>query len=434
MTNPKGKRLYLGLLVCLFGLMLLLNALTPWVADDFMYSFSFETKERLSSIKDVIPSVLAHGRMMNGRYTPHFLVQSFTLLPWWVFDVCNSLVFVLMMAGMVRLICGRRSYDWIMLCGLTAAMFVLTPGFGSSFLWMSGSCNYLWCDALLVWLLAPFEDAVLERDGEPSLPARICMIPAALFFGNMSENVSAGGVMLMGFAMLWLIFKHKRVRVWMILTTLAAFAGWLLCIASPGEIARIDYNVGGLGILLDNFQRAAAFLVEHGTLPAAALLALAAWSWFDGGDRSRVAIAGGFLLAALACTYCLTASMYFPSRAFTGSTIMLICGCAFALPKAQHERLKTLLSLCLCFMMVTTLLAEMPKLYDSLAKYNDRENLIAETVAEGKTELTTFGILSKTHFDCFFEVQDVTIYPDSNANHYFAKYHGLDSIVAERFE
>ena len=40
-------------------------------------------------------SLVAHGEKLNGRYAAHFFAHLFLMLPGWVFDIVNSLVFVL---------------------------------------------------------------------------------------------------------------------------------------------------------------------------------------------------------------------------------------------------------------------------------------------------------------------------------------------------
>lgn len=434
MVSSKQKWGFRALLALLFGLMLLLNFFAPRLADDFHYAYSFATNEKLTSVWDIFPSLEAHTRAMNGRSTPHFLLQLFTMLPDWVFDVLNSGVFVLLIVGMLRLVNGRQTYDILLLCALTGAVFLLVPGFGSSFLWMAGSCNYLWCDVLLIWLLVPFADAVLDRPHRPSLVMQLLMIPAALFFGNMSQNVSAAGAMLMVLSILWLVWKRKPVRWWMVLTALAALAGWYLCLSSPADIGRIKYGTFNFGQILDNFQTAASYMLTHGSKPAMALLILTAISWHEGMDKERLAVIIGLLLAALASNYSMLASIYYPDRAFTGSVLMLICGCAFALPKIARKPLKTALALCLIFGMILHLLHALPDIYDCYAMYNAREAEVYEAVQNGETEWTTYGIDSRSRFDGFHELHDLNIFSDSTINTYYARYHGLESISINRVE
>lgn len=428
------KRGFFLLLALLFLVMLLLNALTPWIADDYRYAFSFATEEKLHSIRDIFPSLKAHTYVMNGRCTPHFWVHLFTLLPLWAFDVCNSAVFVLMIMGMHRLIMGKRQYDVLLLCALTAGLFVTVPAFGPSFLWMAGSCNYLWCDVLLIWLLVPFADAVMERGHEPAPVFRLLMIPAALFFGNMSQNVSASGVMLMGLAMLWLKWKKHPVRWWMMLTALAAFAGWLLCLSSPADRGMLERGASSIGALLDQFQQAAEAMIQHGTIPSIGLLILAVSAWYDGMDRNRIAAAIGLFVTALACNYVMAVSFYYPDRAFTGSALMLVCGCGILLPKARSPKWKASIALSLVLMMGLSLVHALPDLYDCYAMAQDREMQVTQAVENGETALTTFGIESRSSYDGFHQLHDLTIDPNAMENIYYARYHGLDAIVIDRIE
>lgn len=433
-ARPQHSKSFCALLFLLFVLMLLMNALSPWVADDYHYAYSFATNEKLDSIWDIFPSLKMHANIMNGRYTPHFLVQLFTLLPWWVFDLCNSAVFVLMILGMHRLVCGPGKYDIAMLCALTAATFILVPGFGPSFLWMAGSCNYLWCDVLLIWLLVPFADAILDRKKGPSIPVSLLMIPAALFFGNMSENVSASGIMLMGLAILWLMIRRKPVRWWMLLTFLAAFIGFGFLLSAPADSTKIRYSTSSAGAVLDQFQLAADYMIQHGTIPAIASLLLFVLSWHNDRDHNHQAVAAGMFLAAMASNYVMAASPYYPDRAFTGTTLLLICCCALLLSNPRHIKLKTAVAACLLFIMGTTQLYVLPDMYKCYAMYNDREAQVEQAVSNGETSMTTFGISSRSRYDGFYQLYDLTIYPEATANVYYARYHGLDSIVIERLE
>ena len=433
-VHQRQRLIFCTLFILLFFLMLLLNMLSPWVADDYYYAYSFATDEKLDSIWDIFPSLKTHGTFMNGRYTPHFFVQLFTMLPLWVFDIFNSAMFVWMILGMHRMVCGPGKYDVAMLCGLTGAVFMLVPGFGPSFLWMAGSCNYLWCDVLLFWLLVPFADAVLGRRTAPKLIIQFLMIPAALFFGNMSQNVSAAGIMLMVLAMLWLKRKRQPVHWWMVLTAIAAFAGWFLCMRTPADIHRIRYGTPNLGQILDNFQLAADMMLKYGTLPCIALLILTTFSWYGGMKKEYAVIIIGMFLAAMASNYAMSVSVYYPDRAFTGTTLLLICSCALAVSEMRRPAIKMSLSLCLVFSMAVTMLYELPDIYKCYAMYKDREVQVAQAVSAGETSLTTFGIESRSRYDGFYQLHDLTIYPDTMANMYYARYHGLDSIVVDRFE
>lgn len=434
MKSQKKKWGFVVLLISLFGLMLLLNVLTPWIADDYRYAYSFATEEKLQTVWDIFPSLKAHRYIMNGRSTPHFLLHLFTLLPECVFDIANSLVFVLLILGMHRLVCGSGQYDIFMFCALTGAVFLFVPGFGSSFLWMAGSCNYLWCDTLLIWLLIPFVDNLLSRAPAPSKYIQFLMPPVALFFGNMSQNVSAAGIMLMGLCIMWLFFTHKTVCWWMVFTFVSAFAGWFLCMRAPTDIGLLQTGTLSAGVILNNFHRAAGFLMDHGVGLCAALLVLICFSWFEKQDKTHIYLAAIMFLAALAANYAMMVSVYYPSRAFTGSVILLICGCGLVLPKQLHKAIRPALALVLIFVMGVTMLHALPSIYECYAMSQDREAQVQAAVASNTMDYSTFGIVSRSRYDGFFEIYDLTVYNDHTANTYYARYHGLNSITATRFE
>ena len=46
----------------LFFFMLVCNILTPYLADDFTYMFSFQSGERIRNLLDIFPSMLAHAQ------------------------------------------------------------------------------------------------------------------------------------------------------------------------------------------------------------------------------------------------------------------------------------------------------------------------------------------------------------------------------------
>ena len=76
MSAEKRRRAAaLLVLLLIFAGMLLLNRHTPLMMDDYDYSFSWHTGERLSGIGDIIASQAAHYRIWGGRSVTHFLTQ-----------------------------------------------------------------------------------------------------------------------------------------------------------------------------------------------------------------------------------------------------------------------------------------------------------------------------------------------------------------------
>ena len=105
-TLSPEQKLILWLFLTLFMVILVLTALTPMLADDYSYSFSYADRSRISSLSDILRSLQAHRDTMNGRMTAHFFAHLFLLLPKPVFSVCNALVFCLILFNIFRIVRG----------------------------------------------------------------------------------------------------------------------------------------------------------------------------------------------------------------------------------------------------------------------------------------------------------------------------------------
>ena len=89
----KTNALCTVLLLAVIGVtMFLLNAHTPLMMDDYDYSFSWSTGERLSGVSDILASQAVHYRIWGGRSVVHFLAQLFLYLGKPVFNAANALI------------------------------------------------------------------------------------------------------------------------------------------------------------------------------------------------------------------------------------------------------------------------------------------------------------------------------------------------------
>ena len=82
--NPKNIFIFLGIAV--FLKMLVLNFLIPTASDDFYYATS-------SSILDALQHEYEHYLTWGGRSVVHFLVRVFLMMPKYIFNIANALVF-----------------------------------------------------------------------------------------------------------------------------------------------------------------------------------------------------------------------------------------------------------------------------------------------------------------------------------------------------
>lgn len=90
-TNKKLRESII-ILILIFFLFLILNILTPIIADDFGYALNLD-KNHLRGIKDIINFQIVHYNAWGGRSVAHTIAQFFLMLPKWIFNIFNSLCF-----------------------------------------------------------------------------------------------------------------------------------------------------------------------------------------------------------------------------------------------------------------------------------------------------------------------------------------------------
>ena len=131
--KPLSSRMFRLVAGLVFCWMLLLNCLTPYLADDYTFAYAFDTGERLHSLPQLISSLVFHYHEWSGRVIVKFFAQGFTMFPKLLFNVCNAGMFMALGLVLYKLAVGRRSQkaDWLALarpiCGCAAPATTCGP-------------------------------------------------------------------------------------------------------------------------------------------------------------------------------------------------------------------------------------------------------------------------------------------------------------------
>ena len=273
---PKTKRAGIGLLaLTVFALALLLTLLTPLVADDYNYAFSWVTEERIRTLGDVAVSIRCHRIYTNGRVFSHGLVQLFSTAPHWCFALCNASAAAGQTLLLHRLL-RRTRHPLAATAGTWMLLWICMPVFGQIYLWQDGACNYSWGLLLALAMLNPFYDACV---GERPLPLwkLLLSLPLAFVAGAWSEHISFS--LLTGCALALLLAWHRARRFPARLTVLllSGGLGYLYLVLAPSSLGGKSGRVLGLGGLLARLEEL-LHRVPGGlwTLLGLGLLALAA--------------------------------------------------------------------------------------------------------------------------------------------------------------
>ncbi|MFH1513170.1 MAG: DUF6056 family protein, partial [Bacillota bacterium] len=304
------SRVFRAALSLYFLFFLLLNFLTPLVSDDYRYAFSFATDERITSVWQIFPSLYEHYFVMHGRTAVHFFTQLMMLLGKPAFNVLNAAVAAALLLGLHRLAAGRKAKNPVLLLAIGVLSFLFTPAFGQTMLWLDGACNYLWGIAIIVWMLVPFRDALIEGKNMRSPWLTALFLPGSLFMGAASENNSPAAilVMLLITAILWK--KSGRLRWRLGASCGLAIVGFLiLCLSPANAIRSANYAAEGvsrMGQYLLNFQATADTLLQNGLPLCCVFLVLFAIAAAQKADKDRLLLAAMLFLAGLLANFAMT--------------------------------------------------------------------------------------------------------------------------------
>lgn len=241
-------------LFLIYLIMLGLNCLMPLCyGDDYVYAFIWpgqsmyiplpETVERVSTYSDLLKSQWSHYLTGNGRLPAHFLVQFFLWKGKNIFNIINSIVFVLLVLEIYWISDkGEVSFKNLQastLCGIFFSLWAFTVNFGGVFLWVAGSCNYLWMTAFLLSLLVLYIRKYFHMSTRVihSGYGKYLIFFWGLFAGWTNENTVCWLIVLLG---MWL-FKNRKesgVEAWMWYGLAGLCAGYLFLIFAPGNMVR----------------------------------------------------------------------------------------------------------------------------------------------------------------------------------------------------
>ena len=267
------------------------NYLTPQYHDDFVYKFMFEGgsvnyDHPVKSIGDIVASQVEHYHSVNGRSIVHFLVQLFTgLLGKTVFNLFNVIVFCAFIFLLKRQSTGStRQEGDAKFCVSTFVILVLVllmPRFKDTFLWMTGSINYLWsATAALGFLL------IYEKRRERTIDWNLLpMMIVAFLLGWTHEGITlplAASLVLINLFSL----KQSHGREQGLWLALAYLAGGCVIALAPGTIARSGMG-GGLAPSALGLKVITGFVVLAKLRIVYLALLATAIAWFTRRDTAK---------------------------------------------------------------------------------------------------------------------------------------------------
>ena len=244
----------LGTFLVLFCVLLAFNVIFPAQSDDIGHFYA------ANSGADFFTTYFTwNGRLGEILYTGFFakLNNSFWL------NTLNALVGSAFIFACFALIFARLPqsrvdfYSFLLLC----ILLISVNDFASTFLWYSGSFNYLWGIFFIVIFLLPvrFWIASLFANTPPRTPHILALLSysiLAIMAGMSSEHM--GALVSLGLVSLFALCLYKRIKIpaWLLMGGICFIAGWIMLYLSPGSRYRAQIQEqAGIFINLSTFLK-----------------------------------------------------------------------------------------------------------------------------------------------------------------------------------
>ncbi|MBP5211819.1 MAG: hypothetical protein J6Z30_03070 [Pyramidobacter sp.] len=375
----------------------------------------------------------------GGRVFAHALTQLFLIDGKKLFNVCNAFVFTLLSAALALHSSGKiKGLSPLVFLASAASLFLFSPAFGSTFLWLDGSCNYLWMPTYVFLYLLPYRFQFDRSEPVIRNPlfcaAYLC---AGIIAGWSLENLAVTTVALSILASLLYYAKRRRIYLWNMCGLAGCLIGACFLLFAPGNAARM--KVGQFTVhVLDNFVNITAFFFKANTLlwPAVALLAF----WVCTGKESRARIGGVaffYLAGMLISMYSMTLSPVFPAHARVTPIMFCIvaAGCLyqqFEFPDLWRRELLAIFT----FAFLCTLGTAYRFAYKDIAAYDKRvrariEYMLAEK-SKGRPDVTVPHVHACTRWCAGWALEDINENPKHWTSAPVARYYGLRSVRARK--
>jgi hypothetical protein len=241
-------RIFVAAIIIVF---FLLNCFTPYTADDYRGKLivgttvhpvtEFETLGPVSSIRDVIVSARNFYFLWGGRFFAIFLTQFSLCVDKVFFNIVNTIIYT----AFVFLICFHitgsiKQIKYSLFILINAILWFFIPVWGQNFLWISGTCTYLWTSTFVLFFLLPFRLRCDCPTFHLNLPLSLLFIFAGILAGCSVENSAAGIIFFLISYFVLKKIRHNKLTYFEILGCIGFFLGFVILVLAPGNYERLS--------------------------------------------------------------------------------------------------------------------------------------------------------------------------------------------------
>ena len=437
MHSKPTKTALIAIYLSVFFIILFLTCLTPMLADDYSYCFSYANGQRIKNLSDILTSLKAHRIKMNGRLISHGLTMLFLMLPKTIFNVFNASNAVVLLLLFTRFLNqGNTSTQaWkepILTILATLLIWVFMPVFGQVFLWLDGSLNYSWAmTAVLAFILPFYHEYRAEKiKRQKNKCFMLSFFVLSFVAGAYSENASCAGIFMALCFLVIIYLKHRSLPYYLVIAVVLSCFGFLFMMTAPAESGRA-IQVDFIGIA-KNIQHVIEATRET-LLPLYCTFAfLITVAGLLKVNHAAIIVSFVFFLGSIVSISVFVFALYFPWRALCATTVFLILANVILLNELWNSRYLLLISAITsgfalyCTFSFALAVGDIGVLY---MESKQREAVIISGIEDGVDPIMVHRYSSNTKYAASYLLPD--LYEDSWEwpNYDIAEYFGAPAIV-----
>lgn len=432
---PLYRKLLIWSFIMLFFLFFTLSFLTPMLADDYSYSFSYADRSRINSISDIISSLAAHRVDMNGRMAAHFFAHLFLMQPKIVFCLANSLIVLGIFYLIYLTLPGTDDRQkFIVMLMVFFLVWLYTPVFGQVFLWLYGACNYSWAFFFIYAFIFPYCRAYLfNLSASPfGLFGKLFFLLLAFLAGSYSEGASFGMLFIAFCFLLCLWHRDRKLPRFLVLALITAALGYLYLMTAPSEWSGRTGSFS-MEVIAKNIKRMISAPQET-MMPLFALYAVLLTACICFKRRREVIISSVILfLGAWASIALFAVALYFPWRSLLMMAMLLVISCALMLSELCNAGFRRYLPMAAALagsLFIFQFALGLGDIANVYSQYIQREAAIETAIENGEMQIWLQPYVADTKYSGAYLLAD--IYEDcwSWPNYDLADYYGINEVYA----
>jgi len=375
------------ILSLIFFSMLILNFLTPLIADDYNYKYIWGTNSRVSNIIDVFISQYNHYLTWGGRSVAHFIAQIFLIFPKEIFNIFNSLCYTAIVYLIYYLATNKNKNPYLLLL-IHFLIYFIVPYFGEDFLWLIGSCNYAWTLLIMLFFLSYYK----KNSKNNSIINIILIFILGIIAGWTNENTAFGLSIIILLSLLEDKYRKIEIQKWKISGFVGILFGFIMMIAAPGNYVRQSIAEEKSSFLIKYIKRfinCTLGIKENLWIILIILLILFTYYMYKK-IKPEIKVYN-YIIGAFVSIYAMIMSPQFPPRAWLGIVIFTIIPTITLLDKIVIEnRLIKYILFDVIIILSCLFLVDYFELSYDLKKYDDVLKYRQEYISKHRKETDTF--------------------------------------------